>query len=405
MSVCSTAENWSEVPSNAVRIVSTRAAEQTLMDQFLATQQTVQFEAVDEVQNHSRWVPADKAVSKKLSRSCYEYETCRLFVGAVVRMTYNEKHASVRFSQGQVAVVTALPDAAVNPAQQKLTLRLAPPGTRQIDVLNIPATWPEIRIPRHTTHPVPVARALQFARRTQWAVHYHLSSTVHRSQGDTLSMYATEISTANKQYKLWQKGQFVVLISRARHAKDIIFVGAPATTRAAIVEVLQQTSLWDGFIRNYLESLNELTNHSVRQVSLDSCPLLPLHRELPTAACGYIYQLVSIPHPERGFVGQCDDLKQCLRRHNTGHGTDETKPTKYHPWAVYSFICGFEMEDVAVGREQRTGFFESLRYHRNGRPDVIFADLQESVAEYSQQTPVPLVLVKCGQMTVSTGSG
>ena len=223
-------------------------------------------------------------------------------------------------------------------------------------------------------------------------------------QGDTLSVYATEISTTNKQYRLWQKGQFAVLISRARQCRDIIFVGEREQTRAAIEQILQESSLWDEFIRGYLSSLNALGNGSMREVSLDLHPFKPLYRELPTATCGYIYQLISIPHPEKCYVGDCDDLKQCLRRHNTGHGTDETRPTVYHPWAVYSFVCGFDVEDVALGRQERHSFMESLRYDRNGGPDVVYGHIHDDVAAYAERAVRPIVMVKCGQFTKSATS-
>ena len=42
-------------------------------------------------------------------------------------MTYNERHTSVQFSQGQVAVVTELPVDGIPLNEQKLKLCLAPP--------------------------------------------------------------------------------------------------------------------------------------------------------------------------------------------------------------------------------------------------------------------------------------
>jgi len=58
---------------------------------------------------------AVKAVTTRLNRALYEYGVCRLFVNAIVRMTFNERRVIgdkpvIVFSQGQVAVVTSLPD-------------------------------------------------------------------------------------------------------------------------------------------------------------------------------------------------------------------------------------------------------------------------------------------------------
>ena len=107
---CRVAADWSLVPDNAVRIVSTRAAEQAVMEQFLATRDTRSFVAIDEVQNNTNWVTAVQQVTKRLDKALYEYGVCRLFVNAVVRMTYNERRRAIHFSQGQLAVVTGLPD-------------------------------------------------------------------------------------------------------------------------------------------------------------------------------------------------------------------------------------------------------------------------------------------------------
>ena len=43
--------------------------------------------------------------------------------------------------------------------------------------------------------------------------------------GDTLSSMAIEVSFANSNYKMWDKGQMIVILSRTRKAQDTIFVG------------------------------------------------------------------------------------------------------------------------------------------------------------------------------------
>jgi hypothetical protein len=192
LSHCNFVNDWKDVPDNAVRIVSTRAAEHEVMEQFLSTKNTIEYYAVDEVQNNTTWIAADKTISKRLNKSCYVYDRCRLFIGTVVRMTYNERRGSMMiFSQGQVGVVTALDDELLPVAEQKLTVRLAPSGVRQINVASIPQQWPEVHIRRRTTPPIVVGRCLQMGRRTQFPVRYHLTSSIHRIQGDNVSLYAT----------------------------------------------------------------------------------------------------------------------------------------------------------------------------------------------------------------------
>ena len=95
---CRVVANWELVPTHAVRIVSTRAAENEVMENFLRTKVTRDFVAIDEVQNNVDWVSATREVSKRLDGRLYEYGLCRLYVDAVVRMTYNERNHAINFS-------------------------------------------------------------------------------------------------------------------------------------------------------------------------------------------------------------------------------------------------------------------------------------------------------------------
>jgi hypothetical protein len=120
--------------------------------------------AVDEVQNNTNWVIADRNISKHLNKACQEYDKCRMFVGAVVRMTYNERHGSVHFSEGQVGIVSSLADESQPLSQQTLNIRLAPPGVRMINAINIRSQWPEVTVRRRTTPAFPVGRGFQMGR-------------------------------------------------------------------------------------------------------------------------------------------------------------------------------------------------------------------------------------------------
>ena len=399
LSQCTFIDDWANVPQEAVRIVSTRAAEQIVMREFLSTKTTTAYMATDEVQNNTTWEAADTAVTNRLNNACYEYDKCELFVGAVIRMTYNERHGTVQFSQGQVGVVTALADSAQPLAQQALTVRLAPPGTRQIRVDSIPAEWPEIHVRRRTTPAILVGRALQMGRRTQFPVRYHLASTIHRIQGDTVALYATQLSDIHREYRLWQKEQFAVLISRAEHIKDIIFVGGKTDTKRAIVKILQQSSKWDMLIDRYISSLNTLGAPEVREISLDVHPFKPMYRELPSGISGLVYLLVSMAVPEISYLGETENLKASLLRHNTGYGDECTRQTSLHPWGVYAFVCGFDDNDVASGVERRKEFYESVRQFVAGAgPEKAYAVLRDKVHLWTEMGCKNLVLVKCGEL-------
>lgn len=153
------------MPDSAVRIVPTKAAEIKVMDEFLSTRDTVSFTAMDEVQNGVTWEPAGARAKKQLDGKCYEYSVCRLYKLAVVRMTYNDRHCSHPFSQGQIAVVTEIPEACDSVRDVRLRLRLAPPGTRHLqDAAVLPASWPEVVVRARTTPPVVVGAGMQMGK-------------------------------------------------------------------------------------------------------------------------------------------------------------------------------------------------------------------------------------------------
>jgi len=393
---CRFEPDWSAVPDVAIRIVPTKAAEIKVMDEFLKSRDTRSYQAIDEVQNGALWEKASDRVSLQLNQACYEYDICKLYLHAVVRMTYNCRHDSVTvFSQGQVAVVVELPNDDVDFLEQRLHLRLAPPGVRHIDASNIPAEWPEVTVGPRTTLPTVVGRCLQMGRRTQFPVRYYLCSTIHRIQGDTVPLLATELSLSKREYRLWQREQFAVLISRVHRCQDLIFVGSQSETRAAIEQIMLSSSKWDSLIDHYLSELNVAVQPDrARQISLDIHPFLPMYRELPSVACGYVYMLSSLACITRCYIGETMDLKRCLRQHNTGYGADETRNTALHPWGVYAFVYGFDVG----GRQVRTEFVHEWRGAVSwlSSADEAYQAGVDIANEWIQRGS-KITIVKCGQ--------
>ena len=126
---CRIEPDWSTVPDDAVRIVSTKAAELQVVEDFLRDKDIRSYKALDYVQNGAVWAIAGDRVTRALNHSCYEYDICRLYVGATVRMTYNHRINGVTvFSQGQLAVIMQLPDESKEFMNQRIRLRLVPPG-------------------------------------------------------------------------------------------------------------------------------------------------------------------------------------------------------------------------------------------------------------------------------------
>jgi hypothetical protein len=404
---CQFVPDWTHVPDVAVRIVPTKAAELKVVEQFLEGRQTKSYSAIDEVQNGAVWDRAGDRVTKKLNNAVYEYDICQLYLYAVVRMTFNSRHGTVPFSQGQVAIIVQLPDDAVDFAEKRLRLRLAPAGVRRIDAGNIPAEWSEVLVGPRTTPSVVVGRCLQMGRRTQFPVRYYLCSTIHRIQGETVMMLATEMSLKKKEYKLWQREQFAVLISRVHSCQDIIFVGSTSDTRAAVEHIMSKSSKWDNFIDHYMTQMNVAVQSScAREVQQERHPFLPLYRELPSATCGYVYLLASLKVRGRCYIGETMDLKRCLRQHNTGYGADETRNTECHPWGVFAFVFGFEHEMVENVEELRHEFASEWTGMVSPRQNVeaVYTAGKE-IADQWVRRGFSLTIVKCGQTSVLAGVG
>ena len=61
-------------------------------------------------------------------------------------------------------------------------------------------------------------------KRRQYGMKQHATSAIHADMGDRLQNMATEISRNNGDLKMWYKGKMIVILSRTKLAKNIIFV-------------------------------------------------------------------------------------------------------------------------------------------------------------------------------------
>ena len=69
------------------------------------------------------------------------------------------------------------------------------------------------------------------------------SVTIHSALGDTLSHMVTEISSMQNNFSLWDKGQFMVLLSSTKFAKNTIFVGNKTDTVNTLLNILMKKKL------------------------------------------------------------------------------------------------------------------------------------------------------------------
>ena len=134
---CSFSNDWDDSISNTdIKIVSTRFAETAALNRHLvgvALTDTpfVKMSARDEesVSGSSVWKQTSRQATDHLSYKCLEPEELILYTGAVMRVTANIKAIGV--AQGTLAVLLHLPI----PSAASFTVRVAPPGVRNIPTL------------------------------------------------------------------------------------------------------------------------------------------------------------------------------------------------------------------------------------------------------------------------------
>ena len=184
----------------------------------------------------SGWTDAPETTSNYLDRKMKESRRIIFFVGAIYQFTYNDERS--RFNQSQLGLLITLPNQSDLDSFKKIPILVAPPGLKDFtydETLSM-ADYIELG---WELHKVGTTREKTFnaggykARRRQYGLKHHVNSTVHASMGNTLSTIVTEISENDSNYKLWDKAQAIVLLSRTCVGSDIIFVGDKESTITA----------------------------------------------------------------------------------------------------------------------------------------------------------------------------
>ena len=67
--------------------------------------------------------------------------------------------------------------------------------------------------------------------------------------------------------------------------------------------------------------------------------------EIPNTSFGFCYLLRSLKLPHLFYVGRCKNLRRRVHEHNSGHGSEFTKPIPCRPWTLFAYVHGFA--DVA----------------------------------------------------------
>ena len=70
---------------------------------------------------------------------------------------------------------------------------------------------------------------------------------------DTLSSMAIEVSCTNSNFKIWDKGQMIVILSQTRRVQDTIFIRDKYDTLNVLRHLLIRKTQQTDYIENILE--------------------------------------------------------------------------------------------------------------------------------------------------------
>ena len=324
--------------------------------------------------SHQEWHPATDRTSAKLNSSLKEPQTLLFFRGAVYEFTYNDPDN--RFTQSSLCVLFELPSPISVMQFQRVKVLAAPVGLKDYEFDSsktldeyVAEGWYETSVSTAQERPIAAGDRVQ-AQRRQYGLRHRVTSTIHASMGDTLMKVAIQISDANRSFKLWDKAQVIVALSRTKQGKDTIFVGNKQSTIKALRMLIQLKNQWT----DYMESV-------LRVVSIDSnCRdrlSTPLYqaREHPFRVCdiplpdcntGFVYMLISCQDKTFSYIGQTSSIRRRLCEHNSGYGSLSTSPIELRPYAVFALVCGFDGNDRLRRRFESLWQYERDELRRRG---------------------------------------
>jgi len=203
-----------------------------------------------------------------------------------------------------------------------------------------------------------------------------VTSTIHAAMGDTLHSMATEISKRNGNFKMWDKGQMIVILSRTKFAKNTIFVGDKNDTLGALTQLLTRKTQWTDYMEDILDLVtinSDINNNPERRnrvLSASSFPYRIKDMPLPQCNTGYVYMLISIKDMNFTYIGKTMCIRTRIQQHNSGVGSMSTQPPHLRPFALFAYICGFNNRNDLLFYMERIWKEKRDQLIRNGINDA-----------------------------------
>ena len=220
--------------------------------------------------SQQEWSTASVQSSRQLDSKVKEPKSLLFFRGAIYLCTFNDPTGS--FSQSQMALLYDLPSQEQLDNWQKIPMLIAPPGTKEIEFdetklkqAYLDDGFKEQRVGIAKEYTQSLSNNLQ-GRRKQYGLKPYVSLTIHSAMGDTLQYMATQISSNDSNFHLWDKGQLVVILSRTKLARNSIFVGPKNDTLNALTELLMKKTQWSDYIEEVLSLVTINNSETFRQL-------------------------------------------------------------------------------------------------------------------------------------------
>jgi predicted GIY-YIG superfamily endonuclease len=226
-----------------------------------------------------------------------------------------------------------------------------------------------------------------FAKRHQYGMRPLAATTLHKAMGNDYHKIAScVIDDGISGYRLWDKAQLLVLISRVHYLKNIIFIGNKEETAEKLLELVSLQPKYALYMDYIIKCLTQTSSDSLSPV-INLGSTVPFH--LCSAECpkkddvkkGYTYLLISIPQPTKSYIGQGQDLNERIQQHNKGWSHNWTNSIDLRPWACMAYVIGFQSKKHRLR-------FESL-----------WQFLVEQA--YPNQTAMPLQVLHIGQLAIT----
>jgi predicted GIY-YIG superfamily endonuclease len=385
------------------------------------------------------WIDATNVTSKALSQKIKAPPLLAFYPKAQYEITFNKEGY---FSQSQLAILAKMPSRLEVDAKEPVSVYVAPEGCKSVP-LGL-TTREEFLSSGFTEHKIGIGpeRAENIGlglqgKRKQYGLRHRIASTIHAGMGQDLCAVITKVDTDSDDYKLWEKEQVVVLLSRTHFAKDIIFVGPKKNTSEALATLLLKRSQYSDYMDYLLDRLApdvvvpvadarcravaatfahttatgsaSLTSHTSENANsqgpsilgredaavappvappvapflldiVENYPFRPIDVQLPQDNSGFVYILVSRKQLEVTYIGETKNLAARFDTHNRGAGAATTTDPHLRPWGILAYVCGFEGCPRAARQYFETLWQASRREH-NSNGNTLDADAAASLAE------------------------